>query len=141
MAKPPPPPPSNAALSEVKAFGEAFEAALSHIDGSVDASPSAQRGAAPQAHSGDVGGPVYANDLEIRDVYTGPYTQVSDLPPSLEHLGAPNLKTLNTVALPGSIQSDSARVHTGDSSGLIKIVLLLAVVGAGFAFAFKLGLI
>ena len=141
MAKPPPPPPSNAALSKVKAFGEAFDAAVSHIDGSVGDSLRDEGAPAPQAHRGDTGGPVYANDLEIRDVYTGPYTHVSELPPSLDHLGAPNLKTLKTAAVRAPIQSDSAAVHEGDSSGLIKSVLFLAVVGAACAFAFKLGLI
>ena len=54
---------------------------------------------------------------------------------------APSLKTLKTTAVPGSIELESASVHSGDNSGLIKVVLLLGVAGAAFTLAFKLGLI
>jgi hypothetical protein len=109
---------------------------VSHIDGSV--------GAVNQAEAAVAGseGQVYANDLELRGVYTGPYTQVSDLPPSLGHLSAPELKTLKTQAVPLELARPVvAEAPPGNLGGVIKVLLGLAVVGAGVAFAFKLGLI
>lgn len=139
MANPPPPPPSNAAKSQVEAFGDAFDAAVSRMDGNVYDGDGVPTKVEPSDSE-----QVYANDLELRGVYTGPYNQVSDAPPSVGHLTEVKLKTLETAPVPQPAISVSSETPSGSAtsfSSLVKIFLLLAVIGTGVAFALKLGLI
>ena len=144
MSKPPPPPPSAAAKSQVEAFGQAFDAAVSRADNVVvdgDGMPTRVEPSDSEQ--------VYANDLELRGVYTGPYNTVEDAPPSLGHLTAPRLKTLETAAVPGPHVSGASPAPgpapapraAGGSNAAVIGVLALAVIGVGLAFAVKFGVL
>ena len=142
MGKPPPPPVSKAAVTEVKAFGEAFDAAVSHIDGGVGAStPSGGHQAVL-----DTAGPVYANDLEMTGVYTGPYNQVNPehVPPSLAHLSEAELrlKTMAHQALtPAAEPPAMAPAQPAMAmSTLIKAALAIGVLALSLLLASKFGL-
>ena len=92
---------------------------------------------------------VFANDLELRGVYTGPYNAVDgvdEVGPNFAHLPAPRLKTMETATVPGPEALGGPPVHVSpsDSGGSTKgiiAVLALTVLGLGIAFAIKLGVI
>ena len=142
MSQPPRPSTPGALKSQVEAFGEAFDAAVSRADNIVidgDGIPTR----VDEADSGQV----FANDLEMRGVYTGPYNTVSDAPPSIGHLTTPKLQTLETEVVPSPQAMASARAAADGGPPatsfltVVKVFLLLAVIGAGVVFALKAGVI
>jgi hypothetical protein len=143
MSKPPPPPASAAAKSQVEAFGQAFDAAVSRADSIV-----VDGGGTPTRVEPSDSEQVFANDLELRGVYTGPYTTVEHAAPNEAHLTAPRLKTLETATVPSSQAlgggppvHHSAHDSSRGSNSAVMAVLALTVIGLAVAFAMKSGLI
>jgi hypothetical protein len=142
MSQPPRPSTPGALNSQVEAFGQAFDAAVSGAgDVIIDSDGVPTRVDEPDS------GQVYANDLELRGVYTGPYNTVSDAPPSLGHLTTPKLQTLETAAVPSPEAMAMARAAADGTApatsfaSVLKVFLFLAVIGAAVVFALKSGLI